>query len=351
MESLIAFGDSITTGYQVPQSFAEKLASHLGRSLNNRAVLNAMAGDQSYNSYSYAFQPDDLVAIMVGTNDQRVYQTSSAKLGYYKACLTNLIVKAAAPARKNARTDMTLTGSWANTQVNSIGKSTTQQGAKAVATIEGTVAYIGVVLHDHAQAKGKASVKIDGVDVGEIDATATGLSTAIGMGYPPGVFRFGGLGDGPHTVEITVTTSGQYFYLDFIAGNAQSVKPTVLVSNVIRMKSNGYASYGGSDANVETYNQAVAEIVSTLAADGLDVRLVDLWSATDPAADISGDGIHPNAAWHTKAADAFQAVAEGVQEPPVEPEPAVIEYPLSSGGKIGLTMDEQDRVKAVEFLP
>jgi lysophospholipase L1-like esterase len=314
--TLHAFGDSITVGYGVAQSYAATLAANLSTPLVNRAVNGAQAGDQAFAAYSFAPNAADVHIVQAGTNDQWRYGADATKLGYFAAALRSLIVTCTAPSKVTARSGgMTFSGSWDNTIVNQIGKNTTGIGNKATAMVSGTAVYVQVILQDHPHAWAKASVKIDGVTVGMIDAMCAGVLTHNGLGYPPGMFRFAGLSDGPHTVEVEVTTSGKYFYVDWIAGSAQSAKPAVYVGNVPRMSAAAYAGLGGSDANVAAYNAAIAAIVAELAGDGLNVHGVDTYAVVSPSSDLLPDGVHPNVGGHLKISGAYLATIQG---PPPE---------------------------------
>ena len=306
-------GDSITVGYGVTaaQRYATLLANNLGRPMVNRAKNGDMAADQGQKAIAVKRPLGDIATLMVGVNDQRIYQASVVKRGYYIAYLRRLILDATATVRKTGRsTAIAKSGTWSNTVVNNFGVTTTQKGAKATATVSGTAVYIGTIIQNHAVAKGVAQVRIDGVLKGTITSDGTGdggMTTANGLSYGPAAFRFGGLSSGNHKVELTVTSAnGQNFRLDYIAGNANQTGVKTFVSNVIRMNAYGYKKYGGSDSSVSAFNTDIATLMSALAGDGLQAYLVNNWSQINPATHLLTDGIHPNAAGHVRLYNAFR---------------------------------------------
>jgi hypothetical protein len=95
----------------------------------------------------------------------------------------------------------------------------------------------------------------------------------------------------------------------------QTAFPRVFVGNIIRqadVSGSGYSKWGGSDANVASYNADVAQIVSDFRSDGLGVTLVDVHSALNNTTDLSPDGLHPAPSAQDKIAAAFfSAMAVG----------------------------------------
>lgn len=305
--ALITFGDSLTVGSGVSASdcYANKLAASMAIGRTNHAVSGAQAADQSFAATGFNPSSSNLHTVLIGANDVRLY--GPAKLAMYERFLRNLVLDLALPSRINATaSSVTYTGAWSNTQVNSIGKNTTQQGAKATAQVSGTSVYVSFIIQDHASAGGVVSVRIDGATVGTIDSASQGMATQNGLAYAPAAVRFGGLSAGPHTVELEVTSSGKIFYLEFVAGNDQTTRPSVYVGNVLRQN---YAGYG-TDANVAAYNAAIASLVAALGSDGLQVALVDASALLSPSTDLI-DGIHPNVTGHQKIHDAFLTAIQG----------------------------------------
>lgn len=301
-----AFGDSVTAsfpGNSVPfeQMYITRLSAELHSPITVRAVSGAQAADQSFVATQCA--AGDNATILIGANDARLY--GMPRIGYYEAFLRNLIVSMAAPNKIIAR-NMSLTGAWSNTMVNSIGKNTTSPGAKASAQVSGTSVYVSYIVQDNAAAGGIATIKIDGSVVGSINSTGTNMTTQNGLSYAPACARFSGLSDGAHAVEVEVTSAGKIFYLDYIAGSDQPLKPNVYVGNVLRQRLAGL----GTDTTVSAYNGVVDKIVTELRQDGLGITLVDVSSKLDPVADLL-DGIHPNVTGQNKLFTEFRAAMSG----------------------------------------
>lgn len=313
-----AAGDSITVGAGASSpanAYLPKLAAALSVGFAPpSAVSGHQAADQSAAFYGVTTATGDKSIVLVGTNDHWKYGTSSAKRTLYKGFLTGLVVRLAAPARvRGLDVGMSYTGTWGNTQVYGTGKNSSVNGATASATVSGTAVYIGTILQDIVT--GTADVRVDGVLVGSVTSNGAGMNTQHGATYAPGVFRFGGLSAGSHTVQLTITSpSGgrNIYYNEAIIGSDQLAKPKVYLGCIPRMTATGYASLPGqlsSDDNVAAYNDIVSTLASDLVTDGMDVTLVD--AALNPATDLAADGIHPNDAGHLKLKNAFYTAMTG----------------------------------------
>lgn len=233
---------------------------------------------------------------MVGTNDHRTYRNDTAKQAAFKAFLRQCIAWIAIPTKTLARSSaVTYTGTWGNTAANNIGKQTTAMGAKASVSFTGCGVVVGYILQQDPAAMSTATIKIDGVSVGSLSSYAA-MSTVGGRMFAPAAAYFGGLSDGPHTIEIENTVAGKIFYFDYVAAVPQT-SPRIVVSNIIKMTPAAYATYNTSDANVVAFNVLVASVAGEFASHGLPVVPVDNFSGIDPAIHLP-DGVHPNDSGH-----------------------------------------------------
>ncbi|MCG5484051.1 MAG: hypothetical protein KK482_10060 [Sinorhizobium meliloti] len=349
MNHLDISGDSfsaptISSGYNLPlnQRWPHLVATELGiGTVDNRATNGDQAADQSYKAQGVVRVADDLVAILVGTNDVRIYKDSVTKRGYYERFLRRLIADAVLPKRVKARdAAMVKTGAWANTQVNPTGMYSTAMGASAKATVSGDVVYIGHIIQNHSAAQSSADVYIDGVKAGTISCDGTGgMNTANGLSYAPALARFPTT-PGQHAVEVRVTSSGKNFYLDDIRGSDQPDTPLVLVSNLTKWGSAGYSNWGTTLAMVNSFNAVIGAVVASYEADGFAVDLVDSYSVLDPTTDLMADGLHPNAAGQRKIADKFKEVLQNY--------PRVESYQTAWGTTLRLTLVENTVTEMVE---
>lgn len=320
MNSLITFGDSLTVGYGVsPPSavWGAKLAAARGLTWINKALNGAMASDEGAISYGFVPVVGDIHIIDIGVNSQRVFSTDVTKRGYEAAMDRELMLTCAAPSRATLRPSGAVSfpaGTWTDIPLNPVGKYTTNNGAKAVATVSGTTVFVTVLFTDAPGNSESFTVKIDGTTYGPFTSATSGVNTsALGPVAPPAAFRFPSLAAGSHTVEVTNTgTSGKSFYLNSITGNTQASHPKVLVGNIARWTAAGYASFapafGGSDANIAAYNTMISGVVAEMVADGFDVTLIDLCSVINPATDLQGDGAHWTVATNDKVFNTFNAV-------------------------------------------
>lgn len=305
-----AFGDSITANHGASPAAASYVNLF---ALSNQGVSNTQAGDMSnrIRALVTSFDASKKYTLMIGTNDHRVYKADATKQEFFKRFLRNSVAWLSLENKKMPRVsgDITFTGTWSNASGNAINKYTQQQNATATTTVTGTSVYIGYIIQNFTGSDSVAEIRIDGNLVGTIGSYGV-INTSGGSTYADAAVRFDGLSAGSHTVEITVTSSGKNFYLNYIAGNNNSggQYPKIALSNVIRMTAGGYSTHGSSDAIVDQYNVIVDDLVAEFVADGFDVTLVDNHTAVNPATDITSDGVHPNNSGHLKIHNNFAAV-------------------------------------------
>lgn len=303
-----AFGDSITVGGGASPSTESWIGLFTPK---NNAVNNTGAGDmaKSVITNAFAFDPSVAYMFMIGTNDHRTYKADATKQEFWKKFLRMCVSWVSLENKKLPRVsgDMTFTGTWANTPVDSVGKYTTQLGATAEAVVNGDTVYISHIIQNSTATQAQADVYIDGNLVGTLDCFGA-MNTSAGGTYAPAAARFSGLGAGSHTVRVVVTTSGKNFHLYYIGGsdNAGGLYPEVLLSNVIRMSAAAYTTYGSSDANVDQFNAIINDLMLEFASDGFNVTLIDNHASIDPTTDLA-DGVHPNNAGHAKIHENFNA--------------------------------------------
>lgn len=341
-----AFGDSVTYGNAaspLSNGYVPLLSTAMGISINNHGIAGDMVPDAMPKVYGVTPAAGDKFTMMFGINDERIYGVDSTRQSYFRRGEQCIAAYLATGTKEFARTSGTFAGTWGNTPVNGIGKSSNTNGSTASFTVTGTTVYIGMLQQDGAP--GTFNVLIDGIPFETGATTQTvGLSTTYsghpGVTYGAMLKRYPGLSSGSHTVEIVVTSAtggANFVYIDWVAGNGgQAFLPGVYVGNVLRAVA--YTA-GGSDANVAAYNVEVAGLVSELAADGLNVFLINVSSALNQTTDMDPD-YHPINAGHAKLESAFNAV----MNPPPAYSAAVIEmdgsgnfYGRSAGDTTGAT--------------
>lgn len=312
-----AFGDSITYGTGAtskPLSYIGLLVSAIGTPYTNAAVSGAQAADQAVVAYKYKPQAGDRVSIMVGTNDHWKYGTNATKKGYYKQFLTGMLAWLSTPSKvRGIDSGFSYSGAWTNTQAFGIGKWSRTTGNTATVKVKGKAVYVGTIMQDGVT--GTADVYIDGAKVGTVSSTGAGMTTQKGGSYAPAGYRFGGLSDTDHTVQIKITSpSGglNILYLEYVAGSSQTSRPEIYLSNIIRMSAAGYSATGStsSDQNVSDYNTIISGLQSDFETDGHTIELVDTHGAVNNSTDLS-DGIHPNNSGHLKIKNAFVTAMTG----------------------------------------
>ena len=302
----IAFGDSITAGAGASvqaNCYVNLLNTMLGLVIDNTGVSTAMAIDECSVLYSKNTVLGDKSTVMFGTNDQAKYNGDVVKKSNFIDCLRAYGIwlacdsKLATPAN-----GVTFTGAWSNGYAWSCYASTVV-GDKATFSVTGTTISLGFI-RQYSNI-GVFKVKIDGVDKGNFNIGGD-VRTILGAAYGAMALSFGGLTAGSHAVEISVVsggTNGQVYFHWFSGTNA---KAKVVFGNIPHAIA---YTYGGSNANVDAYNTAIANLAIELSGYGLDVSMVNIVGALVPT-DMY-DNVHPNNSGHQKIANLFYSALTG----------------------------------------
>jgi hypothetical protein len=299
-----SFGDG--SGASTPaNAYASLIANDLAVTIVNASHGGDMWADQAEEVYAAVVVDGDTSLIELGCNDQRIYGTDLTKRGYYLKGIAAHIGWLGCSNKIRARDTAAIeTGSWEDTGayfgVQAHGRCGLAVGATKTFTVNGYVAYLCHLAQDGQG--GAFEVKIDGVSKGTFQTNAPGMTTYNGRGYGPQLLRFGSLGPGQHTVQVTQTQAGRA-YIEWATGSSdQTFRPKVFVANITR---SGTYQWGGSEANVTAYNADLQVLVNEFIQQGFAVTLVDINSAVDPLLDLAGDSLHPDDSGHRKIADAF----------------------------------------------
>lgn len=296
----VFFGDSLETGQTATSLFTASWpylrAYNRGDSVPN---IQAVSGDQAADQAAkvYARPSADGYHIALGTNDQRLYGTNAGKLDNYKAILAAEIGITTLTLTPANDASVSYSGSWVAgyTFGQGFGKRSYTQNSTATFIFSGNVLYLFYEIQDGNS--GTFSLTVDGGTPANFSTTnGSAISTSKGTTYAPALAKLSGFGAASHTAVLKVTsaTSGgtPCIYFDGFATSANG--KSVAVYNVTYMTASGYSTYGGSSANVDTYNAAIADVVSWFAAVSADVTLVNVNAAINPATDIGPDGLHPS---------------------------------------------------------
>jgi lysophospholipase L1-like esterase len=342
-----AFGDSITVGHgasnYLTTAYIPLLIQDTGWSISNHAVSGSQVPDQAAAVYADTVTNNSVATYMLGTNDQDVYGIDANKLSIFKSGHEAEIAWLAIPNTDKVlgtSSSVAYTGTWTNTNAYHIGKNTAISGATATFSVTGENVLVEMIQGDQ-YVQGAYTISIDGVSQGNFTSIpAASMTTQNGAVYGPELLVFKGLTNSAHTIVITATdTNGVYF--DWAAGisSTTTYTPTVYVANI--PYGNNYGYWGGSSANVDSYNAAIASNVSELAGMGLNVKLVDDNSVVDPTTDLSSDGLHPNDAGHRAIANAFENVigislGTVANTMSIKSSTGSSQFTISSGGFVGI---------------
>lgn len=286
-----SFGDN--SGASVPEKgYSSLLAAEIG-SIVNFSHGGDMWADQAPLVTGVAVADGDVSIIELGVNDQRIYLTDPAKLDYFIKGIMAHVGWLGCGIKTVARGSGGEVGTWADSTESSIGRTTAVVGSSKTFMINGYVAYVCCLRKDGQG--GAFEVKIDGVSKGTFSTNALGMTTYNGKTYGPQLFVFPSLGPGQHSVEIKLVQDGKLFVEWATGSSDQTFRPDVYITNVTRSLT---YQWGGSDANVATYNAALQGVIDILYPQGFKVYLVDISSVVDPDYDLCSDSLHPNDTGH-----------------------------------------------------
>jgi lysophospholipase L1-like esterase len=316
------FGDSITCGVGA-SVVANGYASLLDAAIGKPATNLCYPGDQAADMAVRAVYPDavptldaqQLFTAMIGINDANHCGGSAGCVGNWMQALEASLTWLALPASDKiwAQAANVRTGNWHADGTDGLqGLATTNAGASLTFQVKQAVAghslYVAYRVLDAATDNpGTAAIAIDGQVAGTLSSAPTGgqpILTQNGTNQTIFVDRFALGAVGPHTVTVTITsTGGGLFSLGWLGTaesdyTANSAAPRVVIGSI--------TSSGSSTLNtiIVTYNTQLTSLIAALTADGMRIGIAPTASALNPATDLS-DNLHPNDAGHLKLAKAF----------------------------------------------
>lgn len=309
-----AYGDSITFGVgSIPDphslvyvnGYIRTLATYQGRAVNITAVAGSMVYDQSILIFAQTVDSTFTTSMMLGTNDCRVYLDDAYRKSCFASGYLACMLWMAVPAVNKILPDnaaCAYTSGWGISSFGSIfSRFTTTVGATVAVQFTGSFVYLNIMRTDGNTASGE--VRIDGALRSVVNFSGPGIGTILSPsptgGVGPCAIRIGGLTNGPHSLELKVTSlgpGGSATFLGIIVPPSSGPVPRLNVMTIIR------ASDSSTDARVAAYNTLVATNVAILKGDGLDVVLSDTHAVIDPATDLAPDGLHPIQIGHDKLA-------------------------------------------------
>lgn len=315
----VIYGDSVGLGNgatAAPRSYGYLISNTMLWSLTNTSVSGTQLQDtgQANSMLAASISSASLSYFITGYNDMRAFG-NGAGLTSYLHTLNNVMVWLSLPAASKVlgtNAAVTKTGTWA-TALNfgrNMEFSSTNGDTLTWTSPAATAVYIGALSNGAPNCN--YSVSVDGggqvSNVTEPSAVATVLGQTLGL-Y---LIRIGGLAATTHSVVFTVGNSTRACFVDYFATNTgvSTTGPYLFLGNTIRMNATGYTlgspNYNhGSDAIVTQYGTSEASAVSPLAADGLNITLVNDSAVYNPATQVSSDNIHPNDTGHLVIANAF----------------------------------------------
>ena len=323
------FGASITCGYYAAQQGSSgNIYSTLGyagvfdSSLSGTTAQNlCRAGDMAADTARTWVMPNavpaldkrQLYTMMTGTNDLLQCGGQTGCLPNYINAMTAALSWLALPSSdKVLGSSLSVSSAW--TPDLNIGVSTSTAGASLSfpvrQAVDGRTLYIAYRVFDAGKTNGgTATVQLDGKTVATLSTIANGgrgISTPNGttdtiwaVGIPLGAV-------GAHTVTITNGSGGGFFSFQWAGVSSGQYASTAGAPRVmVALLPQSTEAYFNS---VEvTHNNALNQLATALAADGMWVTVVHCESVLDIPKDMV-DNVHPGTAGHAKLAAAFDSV-------------------------------------------
>jgi hypothetical protein len=309
--TLHAFGDSITVGYSATgmMGFAQQIANAKGWTLDNRAFNGTQVPDIAPQVYSVSPSSDSVSIYLAGFNDFRYWGADPSGKQTYRDGLLAMGAWLAIPESAKVRAQAAVaSGSWQPTGVygGALGRySATKGDSLTFQTVAGSVVYVaGIAMQNPVG--GIVGVTVDGIPsaVGHCFGSAP---TNSQIGYSPFVLRIPGLRPVPHTVVVTVQSTGTSF-VDWVGVNTPG--PRLYLAGPLRMGQYATAQLQEFDHGTAVLSQAYEAITKGVADqlrnDGLDVTFVPVNESYAPTlGDNIPPDVHPNDNGHAHIARAF----------------------------------------------
>lgn len=323
------FGASITCGYYAtPQGASGYIYSTLGyagvfdSSLSGTTAQDlCRAGDMAADTARAWVMPNavpalekkQLYTVMVGTNDLLQCGGQTGCLPNFMNAMTALLSWLALPGSdKVLGSSVNVSSAW--TPDLNVGVATSTAGASlsfpVQQTVDGRTLYIAYRVFDGGNVNGgTATVQLDGKAVATLSTIANGgrgISTPNGttdtiwaVGIPLGAA-------GTHTVTITNGSGGGFFSFQW-AGVSSGQYASTAGAPRLMVALLPQSSNANFNSNEVAHNNALSQLATALAADGMWVTVVHCESVLDITKDLV-DTVHPDTAGHAKLAAAFENV-------------------------------------------
>ncbi len=327
------FGDSISVNSSTSgasdaaHSYPNLVAAARGWAQTNTAVAGNGVADVADAVFAAVIGDGSQSTLAIGTNDGTTYGTDVNKQAAFASghlALAAWLAIQDSRKLKGQSAGISYTGTWANLGAygGALAKYAQVPGGTATFTVYGTTAYIWTAVQ---QTNGATfALTVDGVSTGATYSCQSlgnvNVTTGNGRAYVPQLIRLTGLSEGLHTIVLTVTAAsgGAAVFLIGAAGNLGNHTkdgPNLWVGNILRRTATGYSGTAMTEALTAAMNATVRANLLTLAADGLNVGLVDNASRFDPATMTDSGGLHPNDAGHAALAAGFLDALNQIARP------------------------------------
>lgn len=293
--TLRVFGDSTS---DESDEWAGLLEDDWGFTLDNKAVAGYFLIQMMDRAFTNTVSTNLTTVIQCCVNDST--ETSAARVNTWSNAVPAAIAFHAIPDSKKIfanNANVATTGTWTTDSLwSGVGKVSTVNGSTLTFTNYGTVVYVAT-RQTNSGGAGTYTVSIDGVSQGTFQAGGAVYGSSAGAS--PRLLRFGDLDEGLHVVVLTVTSAtsaANPVWFDWSAGNLGNdtdLGPRVWISTTTRRTATSYGALGGSEATVTRQNKTIRNTADQMAADGLNVGVIEFAAVVEPYSQTS-DGTHPN---------------------------------------------------------
>jgi len=322
-----AFGDSITAGAGLSDSYNQEYVQLVARNYGLNPVDYAYTGDEACdvptrqifaNSDSPSLANHTLYTLLISTNDVDTKGTGPYE-AVFNLCHQAALSWVALPSdfKVLATASSVVTSGLGHLETTNNWNAWTTDAANSSVTFPITLATAGPVYAWYRIIDGSTGAftwSIDGAVAGSATtATTPAIATLNGYNNSLALLRLPAIPAGAHTLTFTQTSPGAAGMGIVAVGvppaTRTSAFPRVLAGTTPRQLQ---ASYGGgqacsiTDAPCLQYSADISANVALLAADGLDVeRFVTATYMQGATIDMT-DSVHPNALGHTEIAHVIE---------------------------------------------
>jgi hypothetical protein len=324
----MAYGDSITAGFELPDPSTEEYPALVAADESVPFTDRAIPGDEACdiptsqifaNADDPGLSPQVISSVLIGTNDvdykgdgayeQVFIQCHLATLSWLGIPAGNKVLGNSPGVQTSGPVALDKTNNWNAWTTYGPGASI----SFPITTTQAGAIYAWPRLNDFNT--GTYSYSLDGVVQGTANSRTTpAMATVNGVSNSLGFIRFPHVAAGKHVITFIQTSAGTYGVsvvgIGVPGSSATSGMPVVLAGTVPYQdpRTNPAPCSKGNYAPCASYTDDIEADVALLAGDGLDIRIFDTRKFMFGSLSEMYDKVHPNILGHQELSKAVESV-------------------------------------------